>query len=59
MFIEGKAFTNLMPDAGTMNQRGEIVARASRPCESCDRETGETPVPLADLQPATGNLLPA
>jgi len=22
------------------------VARASRPCDSCDRHTGETPVPL-------------
>src|SRR5947209_5197963 len=23
-----------------------VVARASRPCESCNRHTGETPVPL-------------
>jgi len=31
---------------GAMNRRAEIVARASRPCDSCDRHTGETPVPL-------------
>src|SRR5437016_6824155 len=23
-----------------------VLARASRPCESCDQHTGETPVPL-------------
>ena len=33
---------------GTMNQAGEIVARASRPCDSWDQHTGETPVPLPD-----------
>jgi len=31
---------------GTMNRGGEIVARASRPCASSYRHTGETPVPL-------------
>jgi hypothetical protein len=52
MFIEGKAFTNRMPGAGTMNQGGEIVARASRPCVARTIRTGATPVPPPDLQPA-------
>jgi hypothetical protein len=43
-----KALFRFCACMGTMNQAGEIVARASRPCDSCDQHTGETPVPLPD-----------
>src|SRR4030095_10309142 len=35
-----KARTPLTPRIATLNQCGEIVARASRPCESCERDNG-------------------
>jgi len=52
-----KATVRFIACIGTMNQASEIVARASRPCESCDRHTGETPVPLPDGSCMESDLL--
>src|SRR6266496_5169332 len=40
------SFTGSFRDAVGGHGASRVVARASRPCESCNRRTGETPVPL-------------